>query len=56
MENMIDLNMSFTFSTEQLDGKALRNLVNMLYSRGPLLTAATGGRFGAERSLVYLLE
>lgn len=56
MENMIDLNMSFTFSTEQLDGKALRNLVNMLYSRGPLLTAATGGRFGAARSLVHLLE
>ena len=56
MENMIDLNMSFTFSTGQLDGKALRNLVNMLYSRGPLLTAATGGRFGAARSPVHLLE
>lgn len=35
---------------------SIRRLINMIYSRGPLLSKATGGSFGADKALVTLLE
>lgn len=37
-------------------GNSLRNLVNMIYSRGPLLGKATGGNFHVEKELVDALQ
>jgi len=37
-------------------GSSLRNLVNMIYSRGPLLGKATGGNFHVEKELVDALQ
>lgn len=37
-------------------GNSLRNLVNMIYSRGPLLGKATGGNFHVEKELVDTLQ
>lgn len=35
---------------------SLRRMVNLLYSRGKLLSKATGGRFGVEKELVEALD
>lgn len=35
---------------------SLRRMVNLLYSRGRLLSKATGGRFGVEKELVEALD
>lgn len=35
---------------------SLRRLVNLVYSRGPLLTKSTGGAFGCEKELLTALD
>ena len=35
---------------------SLRRLVNLIYSRGPLLTKSTGGAFGCEKELLTALD
>lgn len=35
---------------------SLRRLINLIYSRGPLLTKSTGGAFGCDRELVTALD
>jgi len=35
---------------------SLRRLVNLIYSRGPLLSKATGGCFGADKDLITALD
>ena len=35
---------------------SLRRLINLIYSRGPLLTKSTGGAFGCDRKLITALE
>lgn len=37
-------------------GNSLRNLVNMVYSRGPLLSKASGGNFHVEKELAEVLK
>ena len=37
-------------------GNTLRNLVNMIYSRGPLLSKASGGNFHVEKELAEALR
>ena len=37
-------------------GNTLRNLVNMIYSRGPLLSKASGGNFHVEKGLAEVLK
>lgn len=37
-------------------GNTLRNLVNMIYSRGPLLSKASGGHFRVEKELAEILK
>jgi hypothetical protein len=35
---------------------SLRRMVNLIYSRGPLLSKATGGSFGADKDLITALD
>lgn len=35
---------------------SLRRLVNLIYSRGPLLSKSTGGQFGADKELLTALD
>lgn len=35
---------------------SLRRLINLIYSRGPLLTKSTGGTFGCDRELITALD
>lgn len=35
---------------------SLRRLINLIYSRGPLLTKSTGGAFGCDRELITALD
>ena len=52
----LDLAMSFNLPISQHTGLSLRNLMNLLYSRGPIVNKATGGNFRVEKSLVEALE
>lgn len=45
-----------SFPTAQHTGISLRNLINMLYSKGKLITNATGGEFAATEELVEELK
>ena len=45
---------SFTYSTHT--GNSIRNLVNLLYSRGKVISKATGGNFKASAGLVEALK
>jgi len=36
--------------------ESLRRLVNLIYSRGPLLSKSTGGQFGADKELLTALD
>ena len=36
--------------------ESLRRLINLIYSRGPLLSKSTGGRFGADKELITALD
>ena len=44
--------MELAFPVSQHNGVTLRNLVNLLYSRGKLIGKATGGHFHVEEGLV----
>ena len=36
--------------------ESLRRLINLIYSRGPLLSKATGGQFGVKKDLLTVLD
>ena len=36
--------------------ESLRRLINLIYSRGPLLSKSTGGQFGADKELITALD
>ena len=48
--------MELAFPVSQHNGVTLRNLVNLLYSRGKLIGKATGGHFHVEEGLVEKLK
>lgn len=56
IENSVKRNMDFTISLEEHNGTTLRNLVNLIYSRGALISKATGGHFRADEKLVKALR
>lgn len=58
-ENQTDevpLDLELAFPVSQHNGVTLRNLVNLLYSRGKLIGKATGGHFHVEEGLVEKLK
>ena len=58
-ENQTDevpLDLELSFPIGQHNGVTLRNLVNLLYSRGKLIGKATGGHFYVEEGLVDKLK
>lgn len=52
----IDLNMAFPIPIGRHTGTSLRNLVNLIYSRGALINKATGGHFSVAGELVEALK
>lgn len=52
----VPLDLEFAFPTSQHNGVSLRNLVNLIYSRGRLISKATGGHFHVETDLVETLR
>lgn len=48
----VPLDLELAFPVSQHNGVTLRNLVNLLYSRGKLIGKATGGHFHVEEGLV----
>ena len=52
----VPLDLELAFPTSQHNGVSLRNLVNLIYSRGRLISKATGGRFHVETDLVETLR
>lgn len=55
-EDGIDLSQPFCLPLGKHNGVSLRNLINLFYSRGPLLGKATGGRFRVSEGLVRALK
>lgn len=55
-EDGIDLSQPFCLPLGNHNGVSLRNLINLFYSRGPLVGKATGGRFLVSEGLVRALE
>lgn len=55
-EEPLDMNMNFEIPLGAHTGATLRNLVNLIYSRGPLVNQATGGHFEADAGLVEALK
>ena len=55
-ETTIDLNMAFPIPIGRHTGTSLRNLVNLIYSRGALINKATGGHFSVDEELVEALK
>ena len=55
-EPAIDLNMAFPIHIGRHTGTSLRNLVNLIYSRGALINKATGGHFSVDEELVEALK
>lgn len=55
-EGEILLDMDFSFPTSQHNGVSLRNLVNLIYSRGVLISKATDGIFLVDKGLVDALK
>lgn len=55
-EDGIDLSQPFCLPLGSHNGVSLRNLINLFYSRGPLVGKATGGRFRVSEGLVDALE
>ena len=47
----VPLDLELAFPTSQHNGVSLRNLVNLIYSRGRLISKATGGHFHVETDL-----
>lgn len=52
----VDMGMNFPIPIGQHSGTTLRNLVNLIYSRGALISRATGGHFSADEELVEALK
>ena len=52
----VPLDLELAFPTSQHNGVSLRNLVNLIYSRGRLISKATGGHFYVETDLVETLR
>ena len=52
----VPLDLELSFPVSQHNGVTLRNLVNLLYSRGKLIGKATGGHFHVEEGLVDKLK
>ncbi len=50
------LDMAISLPMGAHTGVSLRNLVNMVYSRGPLLSRATGGNFHVAKELAEVLQ
>ncbi len=44
----IDMNMAFPIPIGRHTGATLRNLINLIYSRGALINKATGGHFHVD--------
>ncbi len=55
-EEEIPLDTDFSFPTSQHNGVSLRNLVNLIYSRGVLISKATDGIFLVDKGLVDALK
>ena len=55
-EEPLDMNMNFEIPLGAHTGATLRNLVNLIYSRGPLVNRATGGHFEADAGLIETLK
>lgn len=55
-EDTIDMNMAFPIPIGRHNGTSLRNLINLIYSRGALINKATGGHFSVEEELVEALK
>ena len=54
--NEVPLDLELAFPTSQHSGVSLRNLVNLIYSRGRLISKATGGHFHVEEDLIETLR
>lgn len=52
----VPLDLELAFPVSQHNGVTLRNLINLLYSRGKLIGKATGGNFHVEEGLVEKLK
>lgn len=52
----IDMNMAFPILIGRHTGTSLRNLINLIYSRGALINKATGGHFSVDEELVETLK
>lgn len=52
----VPLDLELAFPTSQHNGVSLRNLVNLIYSRGRLISKATGGHFHVEEDLIETLR
>lgn len=52
----VPLDLELAFPVSQHNGVTLRNLVNLLYSRGKLIGKATGGHFHVEKGLIEELK
>lgn len=52
----VDMAMNFPIPIGQHSGTSLRNLVNLIYSRGALISRATGGHFSVDEELVEALK
>ena len=52
----VPLDLELSFPVSQHNGVTLRNLVNLLYSRGKLIGKATGGHFHVDEELVEKLK
>lgn len=55
-DESVDMSMNFPIPIGQHSGTTLRNLVNLIYSRGALVSKATGGHFSADEELVEALK
>ena len=55
-DGSVDMGMNFPIPIGQHTGSSLRNLVNLIYSRGVLISRATGGHFSADEELVEVLK
>lgn len=55
-DGSVDMGMNFPIPIGQHSGTSLRNLVNLIYSRGALISRATGGHFSVDEELVEALK
>lgn len=55
-DGSVDMGMNFPIPIGQHSGTSLRNLINLIYSRGALISRATGGHFSVDEELVEALK